>query len=335
MPVTKVRLPRDPVGHVQRLNLLQTPDGTLIAAQHSLWHRSVDGGRTWTDLPRPAPTGSWRLQIAPDGSLINITLREGDSPTVWGSQDEGETWRQVGAIDVDAGGAHLDLGFSVTRLPDGGLLVPVVVVEPAARDDAVSGARVGRLYRSDDGGVTWSRCGDLGAWCHEANITVLPEGRLLAVVRYQRPRLADDPPDLGERTGGGDSAWPYKHVFVTHSGDAGATWSPVQQLCTVYGQCYGAAGVLADNTVTVVHDHRYPRSLGSGRAVLSRDGGDSWQDEVYYLVHGDAAGYAATVSPDGESFLTLAGSCYGDVDSGWDFATGRTDFVLIRWRPVD
>jgi hypothetical protein len=191
------------------------------------------------------------------------------------------------------------------------------------------------LYRSDDGGHSWSLAGTIGDWCHEVNIAVLPDGRLLAVVRYQRPRLPGDPDDLGERTGGGHSPWPYKHVYLSHSSDQGATWEPVRQLCEIYGQCYGHAGVLADSSVAVVHDHRYPRAMGSGRARVSRDGGDTFADEVYYLCHGYAAGYAATLSPDGESFLTLTGSCYGDVDAGWDVATGNTQFAIIRWRPLD
>jgi hypothetical protein len=32
--------------------------------------------------------------------------------------------------------------------------------------------------------------------------------------------------------------------------------------------------------------------------------------------------------------LTLAGSCYGDIDTGWDHCVGRTDFAIIRWRLV-
>ncbi len=330
VPVRKTRLPLDPVGHVQRLNFAAAPDGTLYAAQHSLWHRSTDGGETWTHLERSSPGEGWRLQFAPDGSMVNVGPEPGGGPAVWSSSDEGESWRRIGGLDAGVEGARLDLGFSVTRLPCGALLVPLLVVE-GEEDDASPGSRTCHVYRSDDGGRNWERAGTIGEWCHEVNLTLLPDGRLLAVIRYQRPRLPEDPEDGDAR----DPGWPYKHVFLSHSRDDGATWEPPRQLCTVYGQCYGAAGVLPDNTVAVVHDHRYPRSMASGRARVSRDGGDSFGDGVYYLVHGYAAGYAATLSPDGESFLTLTGSCYADVDSGWDAAIGTTRFVLIRWRPVD
>ena len=330
VPVRKTRLPLDPVGHVQRLNLAAGPDGTLLAAQHSLWHRSTDGGKTWTHMERSSPGEGWRLQFAPDGSMVNLSPGPDAIPAVWSSSDEGESWRRIGVLDAGVEGARLDLGFSVTRLPCGGLLVPLLVVEG---DDDATGSRVCHVYRSDDGGRTWERVGTIGDWCHEVNLTVLPDGRLLAAIRYQRPRLKGDPEDLLQAAR--HPAWPYKHVFLSHSRDQGATWEPPRQLCTVYGQCYGAAGVLPDNTVAVVHDHRYPRSLASGRARVSRDGGDTFGDEVYYLVHGYAAGYAATLSADGETFLTLAGSCYADVDSGWNAAIGTTRFQVIRWRPVD
>ena len=67
--------------------------------------------------------------------------------------------------------------------------------------------------------------------------------------------------------------------------------------------------------------------------MVSHNNGETWQDEVYYLSHGHAAGYAATISLDGEEMLTLTGSCYGDVGS-WDNCIGNTDYVIIRWRLV-
>ena len=88
-----------------------------------------------------------------------------------------------------------------------------------------------------------------------------------------------------------------KHVFVSHSDDGGQSWTAPRQLAT----------------------------------VVSRDDGIAWEDEAYYLTNGDAAGYASTISLDGDEMLTLTGSCCGDVES-WDNCVGNTDFVIIRWR---
>jgi len=333
--VHKTRLPLDPQGHVQRLNLVQSPGGTLYAAQHGLVHESTNNGITWTHLERTPPAGSWRLEFAPDGSMIHAAVGDAGHPVVWSSPDVGESWSQIGAIDLDTPGAHADLGFSVTRTADGALLLPVVVITSDFGDDGslLSGTRVCRLYGSDDGGHTWALRGPMGAWCHEANVVELPGGRLLAAVRYQRPMLPGDPPDLPERNGAPSPAWPYKHVFVTHSDDGGVTWSELRQVAREFGQCYGSVAALDDGTVVLTLDHRYPRNLSSCRAVVSRNGGETWGDDVYYLSHGHAAGYAANLSPDGEWLLSLTGSCYGDVDSGWDFCVGRSRFTVIRWRP--
>ena len=50
--VEKIRLPRDPEGHTQRLCLAQAPNGVIYAAQHTLLHKSTDGGKTWEHLRR-------------------------------------------------------------------------------------------------------------------------------------------------------------------------------------------------------------------------------------------------------------------------------------------
>lgn len=335
IPVEKVRLPLDPQGHVQRLGLTLAPDGTVYAAQHTLFSRSVDGGRTWTHQERdPARLDGWRLQFDAAGRMLNI--RPAPPHTVWASDDEGATWEQIGQLQVSCAGPT-EIGFSVTRLPDGVLLVPVLCREAEMAEGfsrVLSGANTCRVYASADGGRTFSLRSVLGNWCHEVNIAALPSGHLLAVARYQRGYLPGDPADLGEHTGAAafGSTFPYKHVFVADSGDGGVTWTPLRQLTSVFGQCHGSGVGLSGNRVVIVHDHRYPRDTSSARAMVSGDGCRSWEDEVYYLSHGEAAGYAATVSPDGEEMLTLTGSAYGDAAAAWDNAVGNTEFCLIRWR---
>jgi len=335
VPAEKIRLPPDPQGHVQRLCLVAAPDGTLYAAQHTLISRSTDGGRTWEHLQRdPSPFGGWRLQFTPEGTMLNIA---GAPPhAVWASEDEGETWERIGAVDAPASGTT-EIGFSVTRLADGTLLVPVLSREAQTSEDysrVLSGAHTCYTCCSADGGRTFPSCSVLGDWCHEGNVVSLSSGRLLAVVRYQRGHLPDDPPDLSERTGAVrfGSGFPYKHVFLADSEDGGRTWTEPRQLTTVFGQCYGSGVGLADDCAVVVHDHRYPREVSSARAMVSRDRGQTWEDEVYYLNHGVVAGYAATVSLDGEEMFTLAGSAYGNAAEAWENCVGNTDFALIRWQ---
>jgi hypothetical protein len=183
------------------------------------------------------------------------------------------------------------------------------------------------------GGRSFSEPTSIGNWGHEINIAELRTGRLMAVIRYQRPLLPSDPPNIRELTGAKrwNHSFPYKHVFVADSTDGGQTWSRNMQVTTECGQCHGAAVGLSNKRVVMVYDHRYPRPMSSARAAVSNDEGRTWSDEVYYLSNGIVAGFARTISLDGEEMLTLTGSYYGD-KLGWGDVTGKTQFHIIRWR---
>ena len=314
----KIRMPLDPQGHYQGVGLILAPDGTIYAAQRTIISKSTDGGKTWEHLKRdPAASGfsGWGLQVNREGRLINISQRgEAEPTTVWASDDEGETWEQISQIDV-APFKNTVVGDNITRLSDGKLVLPI-----KKRDEEFyEGTNPMHAFLSNDGGKTFPRRSFLSDYGNEVNITELSPGRLLAVIRYQ-----PGPPEQPQSN---------KTVFLADSVDSGFTWSNLRQLTTVHGQCHGAAVRLSDNRVVVAHDHRYPRELGSGRAMVSHDIGQTWEDEVYYLCHGDVAGYPRHITLDGEDILTFIGSCYGDV-SKWENATGNSHFSIIRWRPV-
>ena len=129
-------------------------------------------------------------------------------------------------------------------------------------------------------------------------------------------------------------SFPYKHVFVADSIDGGKTWSRNRQVATECGQCHGAAVGLRNKRVVMVYDHRYPRPMSSARAVVSNDEGQTWRNEVYYLSNGLVAGFARTITLDGEEMLTLTGSYYRE-KLGWNDVTGNTQFHIIRWRLQD
>ena len=336
--VEKIRLPLDSQGHVQRLGLALTPDGrTIYASQYTIFSKSTDGGKTWEHLPKdPSQFGGWLLQVNGAGRLLNVNQQNSNEhPTVWASDDDGESWENIGYIDVEPF-ENVEAGWNMIRLKDGTLLIPILNRAAQTSDGyntVVSGSNTAYVFRSEDGGLTFPHRSILGDWCHEVNLAALPSGKLLAVIRYQRPILPEDPEDILERTTAADlgSKFPYKHVFLADSEDGGVTWTNFRLLTTVFGQCHGSAVGLAENRVVVVHDHRYPRELGTGRAMVSLDGGQTWKNEVYYLCHGHAAGFAQTITLDGEEMLTLVGSAYGNVDS-WDNCIGKSHFVLIRWR---
>ena len=316
--VEKTRMPLDPQGHYQGLSLVLAPDGTLYAVQHTIISKSTDGGKSWEHLSRdPSAFGfnGWLLQSNRHGQLINVSQQGEEQPTtVWLSDDEGQTWEQTSEIDVTPFRKTV-AGASLTRLSDGTLLLPI-----KRRDDPFYEATNPMyVFVSDDEGHTFSNRFFLSDYGNEVNIAELFPERLLAVIRYQ-----PGPPEQPQTN---------KTVFLADSVDNGATWTNLRQLTSVHGQCHGAAVGLSNNRAVVAYDHRYPRELGSGRAMVSGDNGASWHDEVYYLCHGHVAGFPRHISLDGEEILTFIGSCYGDV-SKWENATGNSHFCVIRWRPV-
>ena len=87
------------------------------------------------------------------------------------------------------------------------------------------------------------------------------------------------------------------------------TWSTPRQLTTVFGQTFGYPAAQSDGTVVVIHDTRYGPGPAGNRAMISRDEGESWLDEVYYLDYTRFVGsYSASVVLQDETILTIAGS---------------------------
>jgi len=216
--------------------------------------------------------------VRADGALIAVGGGAwGDSTDplpVTVSHDEGGSWEEIGAIVLPQQ-YNERYPYHLARLPDGTLLCGINCRDHVQQEGGrhVSGHIALNLYRSRDGGETWTGPHKVADWCHEGGITALPSGKLLAALRYQRAILPDDPPDILEQTGG--SSFPYKHVFLADSDDGGATWQNLRQLTTVFGQCHGFPTALSDGTVVVIHDTRYGPGPPSGRALVSRDEGQT------------------------------------------------------------
>ena len=333
--VPKIELPRDPCGHVQRLALFVGADKTIYAAQCSILSRSTDRGKTWTHLRRKTSGGDvpenhfMQMRVLSDGTWIQGRAVKSGQIAFFTSKDMGESWQEVSRIGKSLDTEDVRLG-SLEVLRDGSLIVPVTAVY--SKNKQWTDVR-SLSYRSRDGGKTFSEPTTIGHWGHEINVAQLPSARLLAVIRYQRPLLSSDPPNILEITGAKrwKHTFPYKHVFVADSTDGGKTWSRNRQVTTGCGQCHGAAVGLRNKRVVMVYDHRYPRPMSGARAVVSDDEGRTWRNEVYYLSNGVVAGFARTITCDGEEMLTLTGSYYGE-QLGWNDVTGNTKFHIIRWR---
>ena len=83
----------------------------------------------------------------------------------------------------------------------------------------------------------------------------------------------------------------------------------------------------------MIHDTRYGLGSPGSRAMVSRDEGSSWEDEVYYLDFTTFTGsYNASVELDDGRILTVAGS--SQAGNSWEAIKNKTDFFAIRWKLV-
>jgi hypothetical protein len=197
-------------------------------------------------------------------------------------------------------------------------------------------------FRSTDQGETWQGPELVIDWGSEGATVLLPSGRVLATMRYQRLPQPSDSAEIRKHMGshprskGLDG---FKNVFLMDSDDGGRTWSPPRMLTTVYGQTFGYPAVQSNGAVVVVHDTRYGPGRPGARALISRNEGKTWDDEVYYLDHTAITGsYSAAVVLKDDTILTISASSRVPFSK----VSGRqrqedddtlTDLYAIRWKP--
>lgn len=102
-----------------------------------LFFRSEDGGESF--VGRSAPFSGARLQIAPDGAVLAVVGAAG----IFESRDGGESWYALGAPPATCG------------------LLTALAIDPTDSDRMFlgtgnPGVPCGEVFRSTDGGTTWS-----------------------------------------------------------------------------------------------------------------------------------------------------------------------------------
>lgn len=337
--VEKSRLPHDPKGHAQVIYTAQDPrdKNTLYVNQMSIICKTTDGGITWTSYKRDWPRGdTGHFKILSDGTFITVLGQENGPAEVMVSHDEARTWKKISEFPIEVPGLEfVGRALPLFVLPDDTLLWTARFDDP---NSDIWFADV-PMFRSEDRGMTWSKALKFHDQSPEGGITILPSGRLFAVLRYQRRPWPEDPDNLEELTRGGSPIYnkraPYKHVFLMNSDDKGKTWTNFRQLSTFYGQCSGFPAALSDGTVVVVRTNGY-NPVKSGVAMVSYDEGETWEDEVYYMyapANGKAGGigYSQSMMLDDDLILTITGTC--STSGGHSAARGNSILTAIRWKP--
>ena len=308
LPAERVRLPR--YASEGSWNFTVTDDNMIYLMAATTANepadelmRSADGGRTWdvVNVTRPvrgvlrdgtlltthAPSGAEQQWPTEDGRLL-----------LYGSADQGRTWKDLGGPGL-SGKLYPQAG-AVTQLRDGTLVWPIGIAVPGTN-------HVTYAFRSTDGGHNWSE-GYAICPTGEPSVIELASGCLLAVVRNNLPPrpdawpvyLADGYQDAWRlwamQYGGFDPRQEtdfhplpatlgsvQKNVLLADSDDGGLTWTNVRAGSNLLGEMHGSAVELPDGRIVLMHVHRVPWLHGGERARVSRDGGNTWDEETYYL----------------------------------------------------
>ena len=269
--------------------------------------RTRDGGRTWDVLEVECPV----LTVLRNGALVGQTVENGDV-VLYRSTDEGRTFQPLSRL---AGLGSVQVG-PITELADGALIWPIGRDAPEGHGPSIVYA-----YRSADGGATWSEGSPI---CPggEPQIAELASGRLLAAVRnnpslsaadWRRAFANEMPWRLWMRAFGFANVTSYtKRIMLADSDDHGLTWNNVRPGTFLLDEMHGQALPLPDDRVVLLYTHRGPWPRGGERAKVSRDQGQTWAQELYYLNATPAyPGYSAScVLPphlaDGEPNMILS-----------------------------
>ena len=307
------------------------PDGSLVfASRTSAIHRSTDEGRTWTriaEVRRPGNRATtFAFGVTARGTLLmgySTLLRAADRANgvpsvrhtnIARSEDGGRTWT-AGPLrpgPMRYGGAGD--GSRITELSDGTV---VMGCGTASNDPSrQAGYRGDVMLRSRDDGKTWDDWSVLPPGSTESNFLELPSGELLCATRYQRPAASDDyfgSPSPGDAPDG----WPfpsrnlcgegrYKNGAVMFSRDRGDNWT-TPELVTRIHMVSADVVLLPDGRVVLTYDHK--DACGGPRALVSADGGRTWEPDAYILAyHAIDARTSSVVLSDGRVLTLWAGA---------------------------
>ena len=245
-------------------NVIYVGEGSICirgntSAGHGAW-KSMDAGRTWSFIGLPDAGQIGRIEVHPrDHDLVYVAALGhpfGKNPErgIFRSSDGGETWEHVLALNDSTGASDLAMDMTNPRILYAGMWR--AERKPWA---LISGAEEGGVYKTTDGGDTWTK---LGGGLPEGivgkvGVTVSPADpdRVWAIIEAE--------PDGG----------------VYRSDDGGATWTRTNSENNLRQRAWYYTHIKADpvdpNTVYALNTSMY-------RSV---DGGTTF--EVIPVPHGD------------------------------------------------
>jgi len=277
----------NPEGNVRAVHVdASDPKRILAASDRTGLFQSEDGGYRWFPLKSPITEGEiWTLRIDPtDPDRIYVGAR----PGVWRSTDHGESWEQ------------LEMGMN-PECPIGISRTTNIVVDPRDSKVVWAGIEVDGIYRSGDGGDTWTHLDDIGPSPFHGDV----HGLAVRPHDGGTDIFASTPFGLGTSTDEGASfSWQEFGGF----GDKGSGQP--------YAYCRGVFVKPDDpETVLVGCGDYIPGAVGA--IEISHDGGRTFDraklpveanSTVYWMaMHPDVPGVIAASSVFGQIFVSRNG----------------------------
>jgi hypothetical protein len=244
-------------------------------------------GATYEQMPDKERVERWRQAFR---SYTDDAVAQHKGAWVRRSADGGDTWGPSIRLPVNAPHGPI-------RLRSGALLY----FGKQMFSDELERGHIYALTSHDDGD-TWTAQGSVPLYdgtgpdnYHEPHVAELPDGRLIGLIRLQNMRGSDVSLESLGLT--------HFSMVQTESTDGGQTWTPVEPL-NFHGS---PPHLLVHSSGALVNVYGYRLEPYGERAMISRDGGRSW--DIDYILRDDGPdhdlGYPASVELPDASILTI------------------------------
>ncbi len=305
------------------------PDGSLMTTSRMpILYRSTDEGRSWEQVQEVERSGenpdTTGFGITSQGTLlVSYCDRADRSGHVARSQDGGKSWQQ---LNLQYGPMPYVGGSDSCRIIErsNGVLM---MVGATWLDEQRKTYKGDVILRSTDDGSSWGDATVLPPGFEESNIMELDPDTLLMATRYQRHAQSFDFfksytvlkhfLDVPYLTGHGTWEKPshneigygrYKNEAVVVSHDGGRNWT-TPKLVTRMNEVSSDLARTHDGMIVLTYDQK--QGVGGSRALVSKDNGVTWEEQIYALRWGHRGRTSSIGLKDG-SILTLL----ADVEDG-------------------